>query len=95
VVIDGQEVARPKPDPEIYCTTARRLGVPPQDCIVFEDSDPGVAAARAAGMRVVGFLTTTNELPDCDLVVPDFRAAKLSGWLRKQSATSRDREPSV
>ncbi len=95
VVIDGHEVERPKPDPEIYFTTARRLGTPPEDCIVFEDSFTGVAAARAAGMRVVGLLTTTSELADCDLTVRDFLAPELGDWLRGQSATLRDPYSSV
>jgi sugar-phosphatase len=42
-----------KPDPAVFLTTARRLGVEPADCVVLEDSQAGVAAARAAGMRVV------------------------------------------
>ena len=50
---------RPKPDPEIYLKTADLLGVDPLRCVVFEDSHGGVAAARAAGMHVVGI---RNEL---------------------------------
>lgn len=42
-----------KPDPAVYLTAARRLGVVPAVCLAFEDSAPGVAAAHAAGMRVV------------------------------------------
>ncbi|MGB3146352.1 MAG: HAD family phosphatase [Paracoccaceae bacterium] len=46
-------VARPKPAPDPYLEAARRLKVAPADCIAFDDSDPGTAAARAAGMTVV------------------------------------------
>lgn len=83
VVMAGHEVEKPKPDPEIYLATARRLGIEPANCIVFEDSFTGVAAARGAGMRVVGFLTTAPRLDHCDLTVTDFTAPELEAWLRQ------------
>jgi sugar-phosphatase len=48
---------RGKPDPAVYLTTSRRLGVPPPDCVAIEDSLRGVTAALAAGMRVVAVPT--------------------------------------
>jgi HAD superfamily hydrolase (TIGR01509 family) len=48
-------VARPKPAPDIYLLAAQKLGTEPANCIVIEDSPAGAAAARAAGMRVVGY----------------------------------------
>ncbi|MFB9475297.1 HAD family hydrolase [Nonomuraea salmonea] len=53
VVVCGDEVSRPKPDPEAYLTAARRLGVDPRGCVALEDSVPGVASALAAGCLVV------------------------------------------
>lgn len=53
LVITGSDVARHKPDPEAYHLAARRLGVAPQDCVVFEDSDIGVASAQAFGAPVM------------------------------------------
>jgi len=50
VIVDGSQVQRAKPHPEAYLLTARRLGVRPGDCLVFEDSEVGVASAKAAGM---------------------------------------------
>jgi beta-phosphoglucomutase family hydrolase len=47
------DYAKGKPDPEPFLTAARRLGVQPEECLVFEDAETGVAAARAAGMAVV------------------------------------------
>ena len=46
-------VAAPKPAPDVYLKAADLLGVDPSDCLAFEDSDPGTAAALAAGMTVV------------------------------------------
>jgi len=54
VLVSGDEVRRGKPDPEIFLTAARRLGVDPNGCAVVEDSERGVAAALDAGMRCVG-----------------------------------------
>lgn len=47
------QVARPKPAPDLFLLAAQTLGVSPADCLVFEDSDPGAEAAVAAGMTVV------------------------------------------
>ncbi|MGB7537195.1 MAG: HAD family phosphatase [Anaerolineales bacterium] len=49
----GDEAAHGKPAPDLFLLAAQRLGIPPAECLAFEDSDPGVLAARAAGMRVV------------------------------------------
>lgn len=55
-----EDVAHPKPHPEIYLRSAQNLGADPHLCIAFEDTNVGATAARAAGMRVIG-LTTTFE----------------------------------
>lgn len=47
------DYAKGKPDPEPFLTAAQRLGVKPEECLVFEDAETGVASARAAGMAVV------------------------------------------
>jgi len=52
VILSGEDVSKQKPDPEIYMMAAERLSVRPDECLVFEDSASGVAAARAAGMHV-------------------------------------------
>ena len=49
----GDEVTKSKPDPDIFLTMARTLGVDPSDCVVFEDAESGIQAAEAAGMRVI------------------------------------------
>jgi HAD superfamily hydrolase (TIGR01509 family) len=53
VTVAGDEVPEPKPAPDMYLRAAEILRVDPADCVVIEDSPTGVAAARAAGMKVV------------------------------------------
>jgi len=50
-IVSAEDVAKGKPEPDVFLEAARRIGVSPADCIVFEDSDEGLEAARKAGMR--------------------------------------------
>lgn len=58
VIVRGDEVPRGKPAPDVFLEAGRRLGVPPELCVVFEDAPMGIAAARAAGMRVVAITSS-------------------------------------
>lgn len=72
-ILDESHVTRGKPNPEIYINCAAALKLPPSQCIVFEDSLSGVAAARAAGSPVVGVATThTEEELGTKIVIKDF-----------------------
>ena len=75
--VAGDEVTRCKPDPEIYLTAASKLGLKAEECIVFEDAEAGIEAAKRAGMRVVALATTFSreflETTDADLIINDFR----------------------
>lgn len=84
VVVDGHQVRNPKPYPDIYLRAAELLGVAPRNCIVFEDSHSGVAAAVSAGMRVIGLRTTEANLPGTHLTIDDFDSTGLDSWLRSQ-----------
>jgi HAD superfamily hydrolase (TIGR01509 family) len=53
-IVTAAEVGRPKPAPDIYLEACRRLGVAPADAVALEDSPPGIAAAKAAGLLCVG-----------------------------------------
>lgn len=86
-IVDGSQVARPKPFPDVYLRGAERMGVDPANCIVFEDSPVGIQAARAAGMRVVGLLTHAAHLENVDVAVPDFVHPELETWLSAQQST--------
>ena len=71
-VVTGDEVARRKPAPDVYLEAARRLGADPARSVAIEDSAPGIAAARAAGMKAVAiphWLTERHDLTDADLTV--------------------------
>jgi beta-phosphoglucomutase len=83
-VVDGQQVSRAKPYPDIYLRVADLLCADPRNCVVFEDSHTGVQAARAAGARVVGLRTTYKEFKNIDLTVDDFRSPELEKWLEAQ-----------
>ena len=74
----GDEVARGKPDPEIYLLAAERLGVEPADCIAVEDTPAGVAAAQGAGMTCVAIphaLSPAAGLGGADAIVGDLGEA--------------------
>jgi len=50
-VVTAEDTERHKPEPDVFLEAARRLGVPPESCVVYEDTDIGLEAARRAGMR--------------------------------------------
>jgi HAD superfamily hydrolase (TIGR01509 family) len=61
VSVAGDEIEHGKPAPDMFLAAADRLGVAPAACAVIEDSAPGVAAARAAGMRTVGVARANDD----------------------------------
>jgi len=79
VMVTSEDVSNGKPAPDGYRLGAERLGFDPSACIVFEDAPPGIAAARAAGARVVGLRTThpDGDFRDATAVIPDFAAARV------------------
>ena len=67
-VIDGNKVSKPKPDPEVFLKGAEELGMPPVNCVVFEDAIAGVEAAKNGGMKAVG-VGSPEVLYEADLVI--------------------------
>lgn len=55
VIVTSEDVKRGKPNPDLFLEAGRRLAAPPERCVVIEDSDAGVEAARAAGMAVLRY----------------------------------------
>jgi sugar-phosphatase len=70
LAVTADDILASKPDPEGFLVAAATLGVPPDECVVFEDSAAGIAAAQAAGMRVVGVGAAAAALSP-DWSVPD------------------------
>lgn len=76
-LVSGDHVTHPKPHPEIYLKAARKLRVPPEECLAFEDSFVGIEAAKRAGMVCVGIgstfpLAELRRKTGADLVVKGF-----------------------
>lgn len=96
LVVSAEEVPHGKPEPDVFLEAARRLGADPADCVVLEDAAPGVAAARAAGMRCVAvpYVPGTADDPaflGAELLFArgqsEFTARAADAWLR---GTERD-----
>ncbi|MBV8388675.1 MAG: HAD family phosphatase [Mucilaginibacter sp.] len=79
-IVNSSMVIRPKPDPQIFLKAAELLDVPPERCVVFEDSLAGIKAANAAGMKVVGITTghPASDLYPVNLVIDDYTTLKPS-----------------
>ena len=74
VIVNSSHIKKGKPDPEIYIKTAELLKVDPASCLVFEDAVVGINSAKAAGMKVIGVLTThtAGELAGADMLIQDY-----------------------
>ena len=83
-VVDGHQVANPKPAPDIYLKVAAKLATAPANCIVFEDSVSGITAGRAMGARVVGVCRFGRQLPETAITIRDFADPTLAAWLADQ-----------
>ena len=71
VIVDGTNVSKAKPDPEVFLQAANQLGIAPEDCVVFEDAVAGIQAAKAAGMRAFG-IGDPEKLTQAERVFKDF-----------------------
>lgn len=76
-IVDGNNVTKAKPDPEVFLLAAKHLGVNAADCIVFEDAVAGVEAANAAKMISIG-IGEKNILNEADYIFNDFTEISIS-----------------
>lgn len=86
-IITGDMVSKAKPDPECFLVAAKQIGVPIEDCIVFEDSRNGLIAGRESGARVIGIATTLKReavAPLCDLLADAVSELTVEQVLKKQ-----------
>jgi beta-phosphoglucomutase len=67
-IIDGNKVSAAKPDPEVFLKGAEAVGVPPAECVVFEDAIAGIEAAKNGGMKAIG-VGSPAVLTKADLVI--------------------------
>jgi beta-phosphoglucomutase len=67
-VIDGNKVSKAKPDPEVFLLGAKELGLAPSDCVVFEDAEAGIQAAKLGGMKAIG-IGKSEILKEADFVI--------------------------
>jgi len=72
--VTGEDVRNSKPAPDTFLKAAEKLKLPPQRCVVIEDSVPGIQAGKAAGMAVVAITTTRNrrDIKDADKIIDSF-----------------------
>lgn len=87
VVVSADNVRRGKPDPESFVQAAARLGVKPENCLVFEDSLGGIEAAQRAGMQIVALTTMHSReelvnLPGVLMVIDDYTSVELNNLSR-------------
>ena len=84
--VSGADVQHGKPAPDIFLKAAGIMGIAPHQCLVFEDAPAGIAAAHAAGMRVLALATShsLDEIAAADSIAPNFvplrPAAVQAGW---------------
>ncbi len=84
-IVTGDDVVRGKPDPAVFLEAARRLGVAPNLCVVFEDAPAGIEGARRAGMKTVALCTThpAAAFPPADKTIAgwsELTLAELAAW---------------
>ena len=84
-IVAADDVSRGKPAPEVFLRAAEKIGMPPAQCVVFEDTHIGIEAAHAAGMKVVGVSTThpADMLTGADRVVKrldELAVEEIASW---------------
>jgi beta-phosphoglucomutase family hydrolase len=93
--VGAADVRRGKPEPDIFLEAARRMGVDPEACLVFEDAPLGIEAARRAGMRAVALTTTApahafKEHPHVIHICADYRNAEPAELAGRMAFERRD-----
>lgn len=82
VIVDGTNISRSKPDPEVFDLGAQGLNISPEEIIVFEDAQAGIDAAKAGGFKCVG-LGSAEELSGADVLIPGFEGVTYAHLLNQ------------
>ena len=79
-IIDASQITKGKPNPEIFLKAAQSIPADPLSCVAFEDSVSGIAAAKAAGMKVVALTTMQKRgfIQQADLIIDDYTQVNLT-----------------
>lgn len=83
-VTSGSDVKRGKPSPDVFLLAAERIGIEPSECLVVEDSENGVKAAKAAGMKALGYINPTSGKQDlslADFITDDFKKISIDMFI--------------
>lgn len=89
-IMSSEDIVHCKPNPEIFLMSADKLGVSPNECVVIEDAELGVKAAKNAQMKCVGYRNPNSgnqDLSKADIIVDDFSKLDLQRLLSLQSRT--------
>jgi len=81
-LVDGTAPARSKPFPDLFLLAGKECGERPEDCLVVEDAEAGVAAAHAAGMPAVG-LGPVSRVGEAELVLPSLEGQAAAGIIAR------------
>ncbi len=75
VAVNGHDVVRGKPEPEVFLAAAEKLNIPPENCVVIEDAPVGLEAAHRAGIPAVALTgtATREQLKDAELIVDSLK----------------------
>lgn len=76
----GLDTSKSKPDPEVFLIAAKKLGTPPEECIVIEDSDAGIEAAKAGGMYVLA-VGAAKANKNADYSAENLNEKKIRTWI--------------
>ncbi|WP_022881860.1 HAD-IA family hydrolase [Gryllotalpicola ginsengisoli] len=79
VIVSAEQVERGKPAPDPYLAAARQLSIPISECAIFEDSENGIRAARAAGVGALVGVSASALGLGCDVVIADLTHARWTG----------------
>jgi len=78
-IISADDIEKGKPDPEIFLKAAEKIGIPPEECLVIEDAQAGVIAAKAAGMKCLALKSPGShgqDLSQADRVISSLEEAR-------------------
>lgn len=89
-IMSSEDIVHCKPNPEVFLRSADELGVSPNECVVIEDAELGVKAAKNAQMKCIGYRNPNSgnqDLSKADIIVDDFSKLDLQELLSLQSRT--------